>query len=439
MSVAMSAIHRASELAFYREHLEQHILPFWNKALDREYGGVFTCYTNAGDQLISTDKFTWSQGRFLWLWSRIARMSERGLLQEDVQKYTDHARATFHFMDEHVFLPNGNCSFLLTREGEHKESIPGLGYDVSFYADCFVVLGYTEFARLTKDQDVLEKAVSLYRHIDDRLRTGRVRSEPYPIPDGYEAHGFSMIMLNVSQELADALLEADDHRAREIREKSVQYMERIMGTFCNERRIVLEVIPAADGASAAGRPDTLLARHVNPGHTLECMWFVMSEARKLQRGDLIRQAMAVAKKAFEIGWDPQYGGLLRYVDREGGAPRGEAMTGDRRFEQLVADTWDMKLWWPHSEAVYTMLLCSALSDDDAYEDMYRQLKDYTFRVFPNPDPAVGEWVQIRDRQGEPANTVVALPVKDPYHITRNLLLSIELLGEPASSVFSPKR
>ena len=40
---------------------------------------------------------------------------------------------------------------------------------------------------------------------------------------------------------------------------------------------------------------------------------------------------------------------------------------------------------------------------------------------------MGEWIQIRDRQGKPEEKVVALPVKDPFHITRAYLHIIDLL------------
>jgi hypothetical protein len=50
---------------------------------------------------------------------------------------------------------------------------------------------------------------------------------------------------------------------------------------------------------------------------------------------------------------------------------------------------------------------------------------------PHPDGEVGEWIQIRDRQSMPVETVVALPVKDPYHILRNVLLILELLEKEA--------
>jgi N-acylglucosamine 2-epimerase len=61
--------------------------------------------------------------------------------------------------------------------------------------------------------------------------------------------------------------------------------------------------------------------------------------------------------------------------------------------------------------------------------------DYSFRVFPQPDPAVGEWIQIRDRRGQPLERVVALPVKDPYHIARNLIQVLELFSNKSSPSF----
>jgi N-acylglucosamine 2-epimerase len=414
---------RLQELEHYRRHAEERLLPFWRRASDEQYGGVFTCYSNEGDRLVSTDKFTWSQGRYLWLWSRIARMCADGLLGGNAGDYSLQARRTFEFLDRHAFLEDGTTCFLLTREGERKEATPGSGYHLSFYADCFVVLGYAEFARLTGDTAVLDKALRLYRNIEERLLAGQVRSEPYPVPPGYAAHGFSMIMLNVSQELADAAERLGNPAAATLRANSSRYMEDVMFRFRGERNdLIAEILPVAREVD----PETLLARHINPGHSIECMWFVMHEANRQSRPDLIGTALDVVEATFEIGWDEQYGGLFRYVDRDGGPPRG-ARDGSR-FDELVASTWDMKLWWPHSEALYTTLLGLKLGGGGKFAEMYRRVKEYTFRTFPHPDPDIGEWIQIRSRDGRPADTVVALPVKDPYHILRNVLLIIELLS-----------
>ena len=70
----------------------------------------------------------------------------------------------------------------------------------------------------------------------------------------------------------------------------------------------------------------------------------------------------------------------------------------------------------------TLILCG-------FSGLFEKIYDYTMKVFPNPDKTVGEWIQIRKRDGSPQDKVVALPVKDPYHIIRNIILLIELLED----------
>ena len=87
----------------------------------------------------------------------------------------------------------------------------------------------------------------------------------------------------------------------------------------------------------------------------------------------------------------------------------------------------MKLWWPHSETLYTFLKLYSLTGKPRYLEIYEESADYIFRTFP--DPVHGEWIQIRDRRGQAEEKVVALPVKDPFHIVRNLCLVLRLADD----------
>ena len=99
----------------------------------------------------------------------------------------------------------------------------------------------------------------------------------------------------------------------------------------------------------------------------------------IARGDdsLIPPALKMIDYSMARGWDEQYGGLLYFVDADGKPPT--------RLE------WDMKLWWPHAEALYALLLAFHLSGAEQYARWFEQMHEWTFAHFPDP----GVWRLVR--------------------------------------------
>jgi len=411
-------------LDFYCEHMKNNLMPFWVKAFDYENGGVFTCFTNNGSKLLSTDKYIWSQGRAIWILSKLAEEIDKGYLDGNKEFYLKHACKTYNFVLKNAILEkkDGVCAYLVTREGQKKKSVPGKGYYTSFFVDCFVIMGFVQYARSSGNRQPLEDALSLYDRMMEYLNRGEIVSEPFSISKGYVAHSVSMIMCNVTLVLWQTLNMFGHIRTEEIRQRSVYYANDVFNHFyCEKDGVIFEMLPINPVLE-----DTMLARHILPGHTFECMWFCahIALANRMQVFDKI---FKVVKNTMKLGWDLEFGGLLRYVDYKGGMPRGREINDS--YEQLIKNTWDTKLWWPHSEALYTTLLCYWLSKDEEFLALYKKTHQYIFEFFPNPDKNVGEWIQILDRQNKQVDKVVALPVKDPYHIVRDLLLIIELLNK----------
>ena len=404
----------------YRDLIENDLFRFWSGAFDEKNGGIYTCFTNDGSRLVSTDKYVWSQGRMLWVVSRLYEMGRRGLVSVDLPFLARQAENTCRFLLEHAVLPeqDGVCAYLLDERGEKKESISGKGFYTSYFVDCFVIMGLFEYSRVFRREEALEQALSLYGRMMSYLDRGEIRSEPYPVRPGYFPHSKSMILCNVCCVARDALRSCGNPRAEEFESAARDRMNEIL-TRCYdpESGLIREMIGPREES------DSVLARHFTPGHTNECMWFCMEAAE--DDADALKRIYEIVGNNFEAGWDRECGGVFRFLDREGGKPRGR-MLGDA-YEDLIVDTWDTKLWWVHAESLYTSLRCFLQTGDPVFRGWYEKTESYVFRHFPNPNREIGEWIQILDRQGRPLDKVVALPVKDPYHILRDVMLIVELL------------
>ncbi|GKV66576.1 MULTISPECIES: AGE family epimerase/isomerase [Sporosarcina] len=408
-------MNREKLLAFYTSQLNDNFIPYWESKIDEQFGGVFSCIQNDEDTILSHNKYTWSQGRFLWMNSRLLQLRERYTLAVN-KKWERSAHKTYEFLQSNGKLENQHVVNATEADGTKIDT----ELDVSIFADCFYILGYNAYANYVKDQTIFHEALDTYRLVKRRIEENNFKSEPYPIPDKFESHSIPMILINVAEELYDTAIIFDDHSSLELKEDIKIYFIKIMKDHFNGSRIV-EMLPKRDEDK-----DTLLARHVNPGHTLECVWFLSESLHHFTSEEQRKyeiMLLQLIKDTLATGWDKEYGGLFRFVDEKGGKPAGRLIHD--RFEELINDTWETKLWWPHSEALYTILKFALTYEDQDLLLWYEKLESYVFSTFPSSEGK--EWTQIRDRFGQPIRKVVALPVKDPFHIVRNFLLIQHLL------------
>jgi N-acylglucosamine 2-epimerase len=142
------------------------------------------------------------------------------------------------------------------------------------------------------------------------------------------------------------------------------------------------------------------------------MWFQIHIAR--DRGDeaTIDRCVRLIKRHMEHGWDSEFGGLLLAVDADGN-------------DEIGWNFPDTKIWWPQVEAMYALLLAHKLRGESWGLSWYWKVHEIAFRHYPNWEH--GEWTQKMDREFRPITDVVALPVKDPFHLPRVLIHAVELL------------
>ena len=414
-------------LAHFKKELTDNLLAFWMpRCLDAENGGYLNCFCNDGSRLVSTDKYTWSQGRFLWTFSKLAMADTDLFDQTQREAFLRYAKSGRDFLLKHVLIaPNDlRCVFLMHADGTPKRVGDFEEPDMSIFADCFVVMGFAAYAAATGDRESWEFAKSLGDSVWERYQSGNYRTLPYPLSPKYVAHSKPMILTNVCCELYKAAQKIDATEAKKQKDRIAKCHREVFEIFADEKDLVHEFRLANGGFS----PD-LFGQHVNPGHVIEDMWFQLEAADVLGDFCNVERICRIAKSTLRLGWDEKYGGLYHFVQTSGkeGMEGDLGEAADEPQMKLVVDDWASKLWWVHSEALYTTLLLFDRTGDAEFLFWFERVFDYVFDTFPNPDKSVGEWIQIRTREGKPQEKVVALPVKDPYHIIRNVILIIELL------------
>ena len=414
-------------IGFYENELVRNILFFWDdKCQDAVNGGYFNCFDNRGENLVSRDKYTWSQGRFVWLWAKLAAMDCGTFTAAERAKFLAQAAHGAEFLMKHCLLAadDWRCAFLLDEFGTPK-TMPGWGdrLDLSISADGFVISGLARFAQSAKREDCYIFAKNLYISAKDRLDRNDFMNLPYPLSPKYRSHGKPMGFSNIAKELYEAACMFDPAYAEVLKTHIRNFTEDVLQNFVDEDYALREIV-AADGS----RLPSLLGRHMNPGHTIEDMWFMTDAMDIVGEESWLKSIANITWKALKNGWDEEFGGLLHFCALDGGVPEGDTHPDEDEpmTKQLLAG-WGDKLWWIHSEALYTTLLMYVRTGDETFWEWNKRVFDYTFDKFPNPNREVREWIQILKRDGTPQDKVVALPVKDPYHIVRNLILIVELL------------
>ncbi|MHB1011051.1 MAG: AGE family epimerase/isomerase, partial [Propionibacteriaceae bacterium] len=181
-----------------KEHLLDHVLPWWVSRGFDDAPGVVTGFDNNGE-LATSDRFTWSQGRWAWLCGELADDADAGRLPLDSAEWKERCRSTVDFLVRFAVRDDGRTVFRTTKNGVPVPDANG-ALATSVFADLFVVLGIAGGLRVTTDAPpewlgIAERIlVTAERAIADRTAL----SEPYPVPAGFRDLAGPMNLLHAS-------------------------------------------------------------------------------------------------------------------------------------------------------------------------------------------------------------------------------------------------
>lgn len=366
----------------YKKELLEKVIPFWEKySIDKEAGGYFTCLNRDGS-IYDTDKFIWLQARQVWMFSKL--YNELG--NEQWLQIAVHGA---QFLDRFGHDEKLNWFFSLTRDGKP------LVQPYNIFSDCFATMAFGQLFKATGKDEYAEISYCTFQNI---LRRSENPKGTYNkiFPGTRPLKGFSLPMI-----LCNLSLETEHLLPKEMVNSTIHnVIKEVMEVFFQpESGLILENV-SPDGSFN----DSFEGRLLNPGHTIEAMWFIMDLSVRLNQPELAFRAVDIAIRTLEYGWDKTYEGIFYFLDYKGYPP-----------QQLE---WDQKLWWVHVETLISLIKGYRLTKDSRCIAWFQKIHDYTWKHFP--DPEFGEWFGYLNRRGE-----VLLPLKGGkwkgcFHVPRGL-------------------
>lgn len=379
----------------YKDELFNNVLPFWlHNSLDKEYGGYFTCLERDGS-VFDTDKFMWLQGREVWMFSMLYNKVEKR------QEWLDAAILGAEFMKKYGHDGNLDWYFSVTREG-HPIVDP---YNIFSYT--FATMAFGQLAIATGNKEYEEIAKKTFDKVLARAENPKDKwNKLHPGTRPMKNFALPMILCNLALEIEPLI---DPEFLRNAIENSInttlEFIRPELGG------LVVENI-GLDGNLV----DSMDGRHMNPGHSIESMWFLMDLGKRLNRPELIEKAKETALKMVEYGWDKEYDGIFYFMDLKG-----------HPTQELE---WDQKLWWVHIETLITMIKGYRLTGDERCLEWFNRVHDYVWSHFA--DTEYPEWFGYLNRRGEVLLTLKGGKWKGCFHVPRGLYQVWQVLEELAA-------
>lgn len=373
----------------YEKELIDSVIPFWeDHCVDKEFGGYFTSLDRDGS-VYDTEKYMWMQWRIVYMFATFYASSYRQ------ERWLDIAKQGFDFLTEHGKSADGTYYFALNRQGEPTMAPSNI------FSDCFAAMGAAALYKATGDARYKAEADSAMHNYIRRMDNPKGRWEKaQPAKAKRLSHGHFMILANLCSVMKDCLgtdeYEADCRRA----------VGTVLEKFWSDEHQVLFENVNPDGTFDLTSCE---GRFINPGHGLESMWFVMNYAERIGDQAMIRKAADIVKALLSFGKDKEYGGIYYFMD-----------VLNKPHLELQ---WDMKLWWPHNEAILATLFAYRLTGETYYLDQFKEIDQWAWAHFK--DPGYPEWFAYLNRRGEPTHMLKGGKWKTMFHLPRCLFVALD--------------
>ncbi len=376
-----------------RSHLEQKILPFWEKLKDDALGGFYGFMDEALRLDQQADKGCILNSRILWTFSEAARILGR----DDLRVYADQA---YQFMNRFEDPENGGFFWSVTCKGAPSDTTKHT------YCQAFAIYGLAAYYRLTGSKVALEKAVSLFGIIEGKCRDGIGYLEAMKAdfsPESNEKLSENGIMASRTMNTLLHVIEAYAELYRVWPDAALKAagragLEQCLNTVYNPEKRRMEVFFDADF-----RP---LLDMQSYGHDIEGSWLLWDAAETF----LVEEEREP--------WKDMCLGLLHSATEHAFTDHG------LHYEIVDGQVNTNRAWWPQAEAILGFDFGRRMTGKPEWAERMRTQWNYIRQVIVDPRDG-GEWFNELREDGTSLGKPMLEEWKCPYHNGRMCLKLIE--------------
>lgn len=384
----------------FREHLENDLIPFWNRMEDNENGGFYGYADSEGVPERSSVKGCILNSRILWFYAAAYNL----LKTPELLKKADHA---FEFLANHFYDSRyGGVFWSVQADGTPADTTKHT------YNQSFAVYALSEYYKACKKKEALNLAYSLYHTIETQCRDAEGYFEAFsrefsPVSNeklsenGVIAERTMNTLLHVMEAYTE-LYRADGFY--EVGDSIREILRLFKFKVYNPDKKICEVFFDKNYHS-------LIALE-SYGHDIEASWLVDRACEALGDSAYYEEMLPVIKGLAE-------GAYENGIDVPNQAMNNECENGN---------VSDKKVWWVQAESVTGFYNAYRLQPEKSEylkmsENVWEYIQQYVI------DKKTGEWVE----DVSPDNTVaegqaLVHPWKCPYHNGRMCIEMIQRLS-----------
>ena len=384
----------------FQNHLEEQLIPFWNRMEDVEKGGFFGYADAEGIPDRSSNKSCILNSRILWFYAASYNLLQKPELLEKA----DHA---FLFLKNYFYDSRYEGVFWSVQ----SDGMP-LDTTKHTYNMAFAIYALSEYYVASKEKEALHLAYSLYHTIENKCRDENGYFEAFNrefIPVGNEKlseNGVNaqrtMNTLLHSMEAYTELYRAD--RFYQVGDSIREILRIFKSRIYNENEEICEVFFDKEYQS--------LIHLESYGHDIEASWLIQ------------RACEVLADKAYYEEMLPMIEGLAQGAYNNGLDKQKHAMNDECENGTVNAK----KVWWIQAEAVTGFYNAYQMQPQKTfYRTVSEQIWSYIQKYVI--DKETGEWIEdiTPDNRIQPGQALVH-PWKCPYHNGRMCIEMIRRLS-----------